>query len=92
MIETLMPEDAFMWTVFVMLLSSLTVIGLLFYGRYTRKKKDVAKAALKKYEETEIFIDPKMRFDPAVIARIMLKDRVEFLLFRKGGSKSGRTE
>jgi hypothetical protein len=66
MIETLMPEDAFIWTLIVMMLASLIVMGLLFYGRYTRKKKDVAKAALKKYEETDVFVEPKMRFDPAV--------------------------
>jgi len=67
MIESLMPEEAFMWTVIVIFVSSLTVIGLFFYGRYTRKKKDVAKAALKKYEETRMFVDPKIRFDPAVV-------------------------
>jgi len=67
MIETLIPGDAFIWTVVVMMLSSLIVIGLLFYGRYTRKKKDVVKEALKDYEETNVFVDPKMRFDPAVI-------------------------
>jgi len=67
MIETLMPGDAFIWTVTVMMLSSLIVIGLLFYGRYTRKKKDVTKAALREYEEKKTFINPKMRFDPAVV-------------------------
>ena len=67
MIQTMIPEEAFMWTVIVIMISSLTVIGLFFYGRYARKKKDVAKAALKKFEETNVFVDPKMRFDPAVI-------------------------
>ena len=66
MIETTIPEGVFVWTVAIMLLASFAVNGLLFYGRYTRKKKDVAKAALKKYEETNVYIEPKMRFDPAV--------------------------
>jgi len=68
MIETLMPTDAFVWTVVIMFLSSLVVIGLLFYGRYTRKKKDVVKAALRKYEETNEYIEPVLKFDPAVLA------------------------
>ena len=67
MIGTLIPEDAFVWTVAVMVISSFIVIGLLFYGRYTRKKKEVVKAALKKYEETKVYVDPKLRFDPAII-------------------------
>jgi len=66
MIETLIPGDAFLWTVIVMTLSSLTVIGLLLYGRYTRKKKDVMKEAVKDYEETKEFIDPDIKFDPSV--------------------------
>jgi len=68
MIETLMPTEAFMWTVIVMFLSSFVVIGLLFYGRYTRKKKDVVKAAVKKYEETKEYVEPKIKFDLAVAA------------------------
>jgi len=68
MIDTLMPDYAFVWTVAVMFLSSFVVIGLLFYGRYTRKKKDVVKAALKKYEETNEYIEPKIRFDLAIVA------------------------
>ena len=67
MIETIMPEGDFIWTVAVMMLASMIVMGLLFYGRYTRKKKDVVKEALKDYEETNVFVDPKMRFDPAVL-------------------------
>jgi hypothetical protein len=67
MLGTLIPEDAFVWMVAVMMLSSFIVIGLLFYGRYTRKKKEVVRSAIKKYEETGVYIDPKMRFDPAVI-------------------------
>ena len=63
MIDTLIPEEAFILTVIVMMISSLTVIGLFFYGRYTRKKKEVAKTALKRYEETKVYVDPKMRFD-----------------------------
>jgi hypothetical protein len=66
MIDALMPLEAFALTAAVMMISSLTTIGLFFYGRYARKKKDVAKAALKKYEETRVYIDPKMKFDPAV--------------------------
>jgi hypothetical protein len=67
MLETFIPKDAFVWTAAVMMLSSFIVIGLLFYGRYNRKKKEVVKAAVKKYEETNVYVDPKMRFDPAVI-------------------------
>jgi hypothetical protein len=67
MIDTLIPGEAFVWTVAVMMISSLTVIGLFFYGRYTGKKKEVTKAALKKYEESHVYVDPKMRFDPAVM-------------------------
>jgi len=67
MIGTMIPDGAFVWTVAVMMLASLIVIGLLFYGRYSRKKKEVVKAALKKYEETHVYVEPKMRFDPAVI-------------------------
>ena len=67
MFETVIPEDAFVWIVMVMMISSFIVIGLLFYGRYTRKKKEVVRAALKKYEETKVYVDPKMRFDPAVV-------------------------
>ncbi|MCL2786416.1 MAG: hypothetical protein FWD81_04260 [Methanomassiliicoccaceae archaeon] len=67
MIDTLIPEEVFIWTVAVMMLSSMIVIGLLFYGRYTRKKKDVVREALKEYKETQAFTDPKMRFDPAVV-------------------------
>ena len=67
MLGTLIPEGAFVWTVAVMIMSSFIVIGLLFYGRYMRKKKEVVKAAVKKYEETKVYVDPKMKFDPAVI-------------------------
>ncbi|MCL2607759.1 MAG: hypothetical protein FWD92_04315 [Methanomassiliicoccaceae archaeon] len=67
MIGDLMPETTFLWSIAVMMLSSLIVIGLLFYGRYTRKKKDVAEAALKEYEKTKVLVQPEMRFDPAVI-------------------------
>ena len=66
MIELLMLNDIFIWTVGIMLLSSFVVVGLLFYGRYARKKKEVIKAALKKYEETRVYVEPNMRFDPAV--------------------------
>ncbi|MCL1905064.1 MAG: hypothetical protein FWG19_02950 [Methanomassiliicoccaceae archaeon] len=67
MIQTLMPGDVFTLTAIIMMLSSLVVIGLLFYGRYTRKKKDVVKEAVKRYEETKIFTDPKMKFDLTVL-------------------------
>jgi len=67
MIDTIIPQDAFIWTAAVMMLSSMIVLGLLFYGRYTRKKKDVVKEALREYEETNRFVDPKMRFDLAVV-------------------------
>jgi hypothetical protein len=66
MIDVIMPEGAFVWTAAIMLLSSFIVIGLLFYGRYARKKKDLVKAAIKKYEETNVYIEPKLKFDPAV--------------------------
>jgi hypothetical protein len=65
--DMLIPGDAFILTAVLMTISSFTVIGLFFYGRYTRKKKDVAKAALKKYEETGTYTDPNMRFDPSVL-------------------------
>ena len=65
--DMLIPGDAFILTAVLMTISSFTVIGLFFYGRYTRKKKDVAKAALKKYEETGAYTDPKIKFDPAVL-------------------------
>jgi hypothetical protein len=67
MVYTIIPADVFVWTVMLMIISSVTVIGLFFYGRYARKKKDVAKAALKKYEETKVYVDPKLKFDPAVM-------------------------
>jgi len=67
MLETLIPREAFVWTVAVMMISSLIVIGLLFYGRYTRKKKEVVKAAVKKLEETNVYVEPKMKFDPSVL-------------------------
>jgi len=67
MIGDLMPGSTFAWSVTVMMLSSFVVMGLLFYGRYARKKKDVAKAALKEYEKTNVFVRPEMKFDPAVI-------------------------
>jgi len=67
MLGTLIPEDAFVWTAAVMAITSFIVIGLLFYGRYTRKKKEIVKAAVKKYEETNLYISPKMKFDPAIV-------------------------
>jgi len=60
-------ESTFVWIVVVMLITSLSVIGMLFYGRFKRKQKDMAKAALNEYNNTGIFIDPKLKFDLAVI-------------------------
>lgn len=67
MFGTLIPEGAFVWIALVMLLTSMVVIGLLYYGRYTRKKKEVIKAAVAEAKQTGIWNDPGMKFDLAVI-------------------------
>jgi hypothetical protein len=59
--------NVFVWTVSLMALTSFAVIGLLYYGRYTRKKKEVIRAAVTEAKTTGVWIDPKMRFDPAVL-------------------------
>jgi hypothetical protein len=57
MFESILNGNVFALIVSVMFLSSMIVIGLLFYGRYNRKRKDVMKAALVKYEKTGKYED-----------------------------------